>query len=55
MEMSPFLPLCDELHIEGVTESANVLLAQVVSRSARVCCPTQGQRLNECLVATPTC
>jgi hypothetical protein len=55
MEMSPFLPLCDGLHIEGVTESANVLLVHVVSRSARVCCHCVGQRLNECLVATPSC
>jgi hypothetical protein len=42
MEMSPFLPLCEGLHIERVTQSANVLLVHVVSGAARVCYPVWG-------------
>lgn len=39
MEGSPFLPLCEGLHIERVTESADRLLVHVACGSARVCCP----------------
>jgi transposase len=42
MEVSPFLPLSDGLHIEGVTASANELLVHVVSQSPRACCPRCG-------------
>ena len=42
MEVSPFLPLSDGLHIERVMESANELLVHVVSPSSRACCPLCG-------------
>jgi transposase len=38
MEGSPFLPLCEGLHIERVTASANELLVQVISSSPKACC-----------------
>ncbi len=39
MEVSPFLPLSDGLHIERVTASANELLVSVISSSPKACCP----------------
>ena len=42
MEVSPFLPLCDGLHIAGVTPSAKGLLVQVFSSSPNAYCPLCG-------------
>ncbi len=42
MEVSPFLPLCEGLHIERVTASAHELLVQVLSSSPKACCPLCG-------------
>jgi transposase len=42
MEVSPFLPLCDELEIEQVNELSNRLLIQIASRSSRASCPLCG-------------
>lgn len=42
MEVSPFLPLSDGLHIERVMESTDRLLVHVACMSARVCCPLCG-------------
>jgi len=42
MEVSPFLPLSDGLHIERVTVSTNELLVQVISSSPKACCPLCG-------------
>src|SRR5437868_6259572 len=39
MEGSPFLPLCEGLHIERVTASAYELLVQISSSSPTACCP----------------
>src|SRR5713101_5432001 len=39
MEGSPFLPLCDGLCIERVTERANVLVVHVTSQVPKACCP----------------
>ncbi len=39
MEVSPFLPVSDGLHIERVTASANELLVHVISSSPKACCP----------------
>src|SRR5712691_8299740 len=51
MEVSPFLPLSEGLHIEGVTASANGLLVQVISSSPKACCPlcgVQAWRIHSC-------
>lgn len=42
MEVSPFLPLSDGLHIERVMESANNLLVDVACVSTPVSCPLCG-------------
>jgi transposase len=42
MEVSPFLPLCEGLHIERVMESTDRLLVHVACVSARVGCPLCG-------------
>lgn len=42
MEVSPFLPLSDGLHIERVNASANELLVYVASQSSKACCPLCG-------------
>src|SRR5512135_3007760 len=42
MEVSPFLPLSDGLHIERVMESTDRLLVHVACGSAGVCCPLCG-------------
>jgi hypothetical protein len=42
MEVSPFLPLSEGLHIERVTASAHELLVQVISSSPKACCPLCG-------------
>jgi len=39
MEGSPFLPLCEGLHIERVSASANELLVSVSATSSNACCP----------------
>lgn len=39
MEVSPFLRLSDELHIEQVTALAHELPVHVVSQSSKACCP----------------
>ena len=39
MEVSLFLPLCDGLQIEQVTEQSNQLLVSIGSRSPNACCP----------------
>ena len=39
MEGSLFLPLCEGLHIERVTASANGLLVEIISSSLKACCP----------------
>lgn len=42
IEVSPFLPLCDGLYIDQVTESANRLVVHVISQSPKACCPLCG-------------
>ncbi len=42
MEVSLFLPLCDGLQIEQVTEGSNQLLISLGSRSPKACCPLCG-------------
>lgn len=42
MEGSLFLSLCEGLHIERVTASANELRVQVLSSSPKACCPLCG-------------
>ena len=42
MEVSPFLPLPERLHIERVTPSADELLVQIISSSPTACCPLCG-------------
>lgn len=42
MEVSPFLPLSEGLHIERVTASAHELLVQIFSLSPTACCPLCG-------------
>ena len=42
MEVSLFLPLCDGLQIEQVTEGSNQLLISIGSRSPKACCPLCG-------------
>jgi transposase len=39
MEVSLFLPLCDGLQIEQVTQQSNQLLVSIGSRSPNACCP----------------
>ncbi len=44
MEVSPYLPLSDGLHIERVTASAHELLVQILSLSPQACCPLCGMQ-----------